>query len=72
MQSTGRDLVHFAYTWNGNNVSTYTERAASDNNTKNFIYYADTNNNGLMESGEPVIFADWKGSNRSVSLFLGT
>ena len=52
IQSTGRDLIHFAYTWNGTHVTTYTERAASNSNVQKFIYYADTNNNGLMETGE--------------------
>lgn len=71
VQSTGRDLLHFAYTWDATTVATYTGRAASDANVQRFIYYADTNNNGLMETGEPVVVAQWKGSNRDVKLFLG-
>lgn len=71
IQSTGRDLMQFAYTWDSSYVFAYTERLASDANVDNFIYYADANNNGLMETGETVIVAKWKGSNRNVDLFLG-
>ena len=70
--STGRDLVQFAFTWDNTNVFTYTERSDSPSNAILFIYYADTNNDGFMESGEPVIFADWQGSNQSVGLSIGT
>ncbi|MEE8426073.1 MAG: hypothetical protein V3S15_02235, partial [Woeseiaceae bacterium] len=55
VQSTGRDLTHFAFTWDANNIYLFTERDGSSNNNQSFVYYADTNNNGLMETGEPVI-----------------
>ncbi|MGI9646629.1 MAG: hypothetical protein ACR2O6_15085, partial [Ilumatobacteraceae bacterium] len=71
VQSTGRDLIQFAVTWNGASLFTHTRRVGSANNTINFIYYADTNANGLMELNEPVIVAGWKGNNRSVSLYYG-
>lgn len=71
VQSTGRDLLHFAYTWNDTHVQVYTARLASSSNQQQFIYYADANNNGFMETGERVIVATWKGSNRLVDLFLG-
>ena len=71
MQSTGRDLLHFAYTWDDAYVATLTGRVASSSNVQKFIYYADTNNNGLMETGERVVVATWQGSNRNVDLFLG-
>lgn len=72
VQSTGRDLVHFAYTWDDTHVQAYTERMASTSNVQRFIYYADTDNDGTMDTGERVIVAAWKGSNRRVELFLGT
>lgn len=72
VQSTGRDLLHFAYTWNNTHVQVFTARLASSSNQQQFIYYADANNNGFMETGERVIVATWKGSNRLVDLFLGT
>ena len=52
-------------------VATLTGRVASSSNVQKFIYYADTNNNGLMETGERVVVATWQGSNRNVDLFLG-
>ncbi|GFO67802.1 hypothetical protein GMLC_13810 [Geomonas limicola] len=72
IQSTGRDLMQFTYTFDSNYVYAYTQRYASDSNTDNFIYYADTNNDGLMETGEPVVVVSWQGSNRTVGVYLGT
>lgn len=71
VQSTGRDLVQFSYTWNSTGLYTYTQRVGSSKNVQRFIYYADTDNDGFMETGEPVIVAQWKGSNRKVELFIG-
>ncbi len=72
VQSTGRDVLHFAHTWDFKGVQTYTRRAASDANVQRFIYYADVDSDQLMETGEPVIVAQWKGSNRDVRIYLGT
>jgi len=68
----GRDMTEFAFTWDGTNLYLYTARTGSSKNTQNFIYYADIDNDGLMETGEPVIGANWKGSNRDVTVSLGT
>jgi len=68
-QSTGRDLSHFAYTWDNTNVYLFTERVGSSNNTQSFAYYADIDNDGLMETGEPVIGVAWSGNNRRISVF---
>ncbi len=70
VQSTGRDLIHFAYTWDASNIYLFTERFGSANNTQSFVYYADTNNNGLMETGEPVIGVTWRGSNRTINVYV--
>ena len=72
VQSTGRDLTHFAFTWDANNIYLFTERSGSTNNNQSFVYYADTNNNGLMETGEPVIGVTWKGNNRQVNVYIFT
>ena len=72
VQSTGRDLTHFAYTWDSNNVYLYTERAGSVANTQSFAYYADVDNDGLMETGEPVIGVTWRGNNRRVNVYVFT
>lgn len=72
VQSTGRDLTHFAFTWDSNNVYLFTERAGSTSNTQSFAYYADTNNDGLMQTGEPVVGVTWQGSNRRISVYTFT
>jgi hypothetical protein len=72
VQSTGRDLTHFAYTWDSNNVYLFTERFGSASNQQTFAYYADIDNDQLMETGEPVIGVTWKGSNRAVNVYVFT
>ena len=72
VQSTGRDLTHFAFTWDSSNIYLFTERFGSSNNSQSFVYYADTDNDGLMETGEPVIGVTWRGSNRQVNVFVFT
>lgn len=68
-QSTGRDLTHFAYTWDNTNVYLFTERVGSSNNTQSFVYYADIDNDGVMETGEPVIGVTWSGNTREIKVF---
>lgn len=76
VQSTGRDIAHFAYTWESGTtdpnsfIHIFTERSGSASNTQNFAYYADRDNDGLMETGEPVIGVNWRGSNRNVTVSL--
>ncbi|MDH4107220.1 MAG: hypothetical protein OEW35_02795 [Gammaproteobacteria bacterium] len=70
VQSTGRDLTHFAYTWDNGNIYLFTERFGTSNNTQSFVYYADVDNDLLMETGEPVIGVSWQGNNRSVAVYI--
>jgi uncharacterized repeat protein (TIGR01451 family) len=72
VQSTGRDLTHFAFTWDSNNIYLFTERAGSTSNTQSFAYYADIDNDGLMETNEPVIGVTWQGSNRNINVYVFT
>jgi uncharacterized repeat protein (TIGR01451 family) len=72
VQSTGRDLTHFAYTWDSTNVYLFTERFGSASNTQSFAYYADIDNDGLMETDEPVIGVTWQGSNRNINVYTFT
>jgi hypothetical protein len=72
VQSTGRDLTHFAYTWDATNVYLFTERAGPSNNIQSFVYYADTDNDGLMETGEPVIGVTWQSSARIINVYVYT
>ncbi len=72
--SEGRDLVQFTWTYDQTYLYLYTARSDSSNNNNinKFVYYADTNNNGLMETDEPVIGAVWRGSNQNVDVSIGT
>ncbi len=70
VQSTGRDLIHFAYTWDDTNIYAYTERSGSASNKITFVYYADTDNDGIMESGEPVVLVEWQGNTRNINLSI--
>lgn len=72
VQSTGRDLTHFAYTWDNTNIYLFTERTGSASNIQSFAYYADVDNDGFMETGEPVIGVTWRGSNRRVEVYIFT
>jgi len=72
VQSTGRDLTHFAFTWDASNIYLFTERAGSTSNTQSFAYYADIDNDGLMETNEPVIGVTWQGSNRRINVYVFT
>jgi len=70
VQSTGRDLTHFAFTWDQTNLYLYTERSGSASNQQTFAYYADIDNDRTMETGEPVIGVTWRGSNRQVNVYV--
>ncbi|NNF51076.1 MAG: tandem-95 repeat protein, partial [Gammaproteobacteria bacterium] len=66
VQSTGRDMIRTTVTWTASRFYMFTARAASTNNTQNYIYYGDTNNNGFMENGETVLVAKWSGNTGTV------
>lgn len=68
--SNGQDIVQFSFTYDDTRFYFYTERSATDSNIQNFVYYADVDNDGFMKDGEPVIWAEWKGGNRNVDLFI--
>jgi hypothetical protein len=70
VQSTGRDLTHFAFTWDDTSVYLFTSRVGSSSNVQRFVYYADVDNDGLMETGEPVIGANWNGNTRLVEVYI--
>ena len=64
VQSTGRDLEKFSFTWDNNNIYLFVERYASLSNATDWWFYLDTNNSGYQENGEPVVHVKWTGSNR--------
>jgi hypothetical protein len=70
ISDAGRDLTRFTFTEDANNLYIYLQRAGSTNNSVDIIYYADINNNGVMESREPVIHMNWGGSNGNVTVSI--
>ena len=72
VQSTGRDLAGFAYTWDSTNLYLQVTRAGSVSNTTDWWFYIDNNANGFQQSGENVLRVSWQGSNRSTARSLCT
>jgi len=69
VQSTGRNLVQF--TWTGDQIFAYgfTQRVGSSTNTQTFIYYADKDGDGRMETGDFAVVAGWQGNTGTTSLY---
>jgi hypothetical protein len=59
----GRDFTRFAFTENYSSVFLFFSRAGSAKNAVDVLFYMDVNNNGFMETNEPVIAISWSGSN---------
>jgi uncharacterized repeat protein (TIGR01451 family)/CSLREA domain-containing protein len=72
VQSTGRNLLRTAVTFDGTSFSMWTQRVGQSSNTQNFVYYADTSGDGIMQAGEPVVVAKWQGATGAVVLELYT
>lgn len=70
LQSTGRDLKHFSYTWDNNYLYFYVERFESSTNVTDWWFYVDSNADGLMQTGEKVVRVTWKGNNRQTDVTL--
>ena len=63
---TGRDLKKFAFTWDANYVYFYVERWASTTNTVDWLFYIDTNADGLMDANDKVFDVNWSGSTGTI------
>src|SRR5688572_1499646 len=63
ISDVGRDFTRFAFTENISTLFLYFQRAGSVNNSVDLLFYLDVNNNGLMQTNEPVIAISWGGSN---------
>lgn len=70
VQSTGRDLKTFAFTFDNNYLYLYVERFASTSNTTDWLFYLDLDNDGLMGSSDKVLRVEWKGQNRRTGITL--
>lgn len=63
VQSTGRDLERFAYTFDNTNLYMLVGRYASTSNTTDWWFYLDLDADGLMNASDRVLHVDWKGTN---------
>ncbi|MDF1820861.1 MAG: DUF11 domain-containing protein [Alcanivoracaceae bacterium] len=68
VQSTGRDLKTFSFTWDTNNIYLFVGRYASLSNATDWWFYLDTNNSSTQEDNEPVVHVSWQGSNRDTTV----
>jgi hypothetical protein len=68
----GRDLLWFSQTWDDTNVYLFTERQAGNSAQQQFLYYADLDSDGYMETGEYVINASWSNSGTSLTRYTYT
>jgi len=64
VQSTGRDLTMFAWTYDATYFYMYIRRTGSASNRQLFWYYLDIDGDLRMETGEPVFHVSWWGSSR--------
>ena len=70
VQSTGRDLSTFAWTYDSSYFYLYTRRVGSAKNRQMFWYYLDFNSDGLMSTGELVFHVSWWGKTRKTDTYL--
>ncbi len=70
--SSALDVDTFAYTWDAANLYFYLHRQASSSPLLYYWYFIDADNDGFMESGEPVVRIRWRGSNGATSVRLDT
>lgn len=70
VQSTGRDLKKFAYTWNATDLFFYVERWGSTRNRNWWWFYLDLDANGRMESTDKVLLVEWFGANQLTNTIL--
>ena len=72
VQATGRDLRKFSVTYDATHLYFYVERYSSTSNKNEWWFYLDLDNDGRMQSGEPVFHVSWQGSNRRTERTLWT
>ena len=70
VQSTGRDLTTFAWTYDATYFYMYIRRTGSASNRQLFWYYLDIDADQRMETGEPVFHVSWWGSSRQTQFIL--
>ena len=73
IDSTGRDLKTFAYTYDSAFLYLWVERFASTSNTTDWWFFFDSSGgapDGLLQSGEKLLRVSWKGNNGATTVRL--
>ena len=73
IDSTGRDLKTFAYSYDSAFLYLWVERFASTSNTTDWWFFFDSGGgtpNGLMQSGEQLLRVSWQGNNGATTVQL--
>jgi len=73
IDSNGRDLESFAYTYDSAFLYMWIERFASISNTTDWWFFFDSSGgapDGLMQSGEKLLRVSWKGNNGATTVRL--
>lgn len=70
VQSTGRDLKLFAFTYDDDYLYMFVERYASASNITSWLFYLDLDNDQLMTATDKVLEVRWRGSNQQTNVFL--
>jgi uncharacterized repeat protein (TIGR01451 family) len=73
IDSTGRDLRSFAYTYDSIFLYLWVERFASTSNTTDWWFFFDSSGgapDGLLQSGEKLLRVSWQGNNGATTVRL--
>lgn len=70
VQSTGRDMVKFAWTYDSDNIYLYVERIGSSSNIQNFFYIMDVNQDKVADSNDFVLHVSYQGNRRLTDITL--
>jgi len=70
VQSTGRDMVKFAWTYDSENIYLYVERVGNSSNIQNFFFIMDVGQDKSANSSDFVLHVSYQGSNRNTDLTL--
>ncbi len=73
IDSNGRDLRSFAYTYDSSYLYLWVERFASTSNTTDWWFYLDAGGgapDGLLQSGEKLLRVSWNGNNGTTTVRL--
>jgi hypothetical protein len=70
LPSPSRDAVRFAWTYDSTDFYFHFTRAVAASGRHWYFLYFDTNADGLMQSGEPVIHLTWWGNSRATRTSL--